>query len=181
MTRLAALAAGLLLAAPEAGTAAATPAPDEYSVKAAFLYHFAHLVDWPAPLAPGEPFVIAVAGPDPFGRTLEEVLDGKAVRGQPVQVQRVASPAQLERTRAHIVFVGGGADDVRPALAALGTQPVLTVGESPRFAESGGMIGFRLTREGRIAFDINLQRAEQAGLRMRSQLLKLARIVETPR
>ena len=58
---------------------------------------------------------------------------------------------------------------------------MLTVGESPRFAARGGMIGFRVTPEGRIAFDINLQRAEQSGLRMRSQLLKLARIVETPR
>ena len=181
MRKLAALTAGLLLAAPPARAAVATPAPDEYAVKAAFLYHFAHLVDWPVALAPGEPFVVAVVGPDPFGRTLDEVLTGKAVRGQPVQVQRVATPAQLERTRAHIVFVGGSADHARPALAALGTQPVLTVGESPRFAERGGMIGFRVTPEGRIAFDINLQRAEQSGLRMRSQLLKLARIVETPR
>jgi hypothetical protein len=39
------------------------------------------------------------------------------------------------------------------------------------------MIGFRVTGEGRVAFDINLRRAEKSGLRMRSQLLKLARIV----
>lgn len=178
---LAALTAGLLLAAPPARSAVATPAPDEYAVKAAFLYHFAHLVDWPAPLAPGEPFVIAVAGPNPFGRALEEVLTGKAVRGQPVQVQRVATTAELEGLRPQIVFVGGDADHARQALGAVAGQPVLTVGESPRFAERGGMIGFRVTPEGRIAFDINLHRAEQAGLRMSSQLLKLARIVGSGR
>ena len=54
---------------------------------------------------------------------------------------------------------------------------MLTVGESPRFAERGGMIGFWVTGEGRVAFDINLQRAEQSELRMSAQLLKLARIV----
>ena len=43
---------------------------------------------------------------------------------------------------------------------------MLTVGESQRFAERGGMIGFRVTPEGRVAFDINLQRAEQSGLRI---------------
>ena len=54
---------------------------------------------------------------------------------------------------------------------------MLTVGEAERFAERGGMIGFRVTPEGRIGFDINLRRAERSGLRLRSQLLKLARIV----
>ena len=156
----------------------ASPPPQEYEVKAAFLYHFAHLVDWPEPSASGEPFVIAVVGYDPFGATLDEVLAGKWVRGQPVRVLRFAGAAQLDGARMHILFVGrGGQEHVRRALSALAGQPVLTVGESPRFAERGGMIGFRVTAEGRVAFDINLRRAEQSGLRMSSQLLKLARIV----
>lgn len=175
-----ALAAIALLLASTEGLGAAAPSPDEYEVKAAFLYHFAHLVDWPSPTG-GDPFVIAVAGEDPFGRTLDKVLADKAVRGQPVQVQRVAGPTALDHARVHILFVGGDDEEQRRTLAALGNQPVLTVGESARFAERGGMIGFRVTPEGRIAFDINLQRAEQSGLRIRSQLLKLARIVGSPR
>jgi hypothetical protein len=172
----AAAAAAILAAAPRA--VAATPPPQEYEVKAAFLYHFAHLVDWPAPADPAEPFVIAVVGEDPFGTTLDEVLAGKAVRTQPVRIQRLAGSAQLEGTRPNILFVGRGDDEhVRRVLAAVAGQPVLTVGESARFAERGGMIGFRVTDEGRVAFDINLQRAQLAGLRLRSQLLKLARIV----
>ena len=156
----------------------ASPPPQEYEVKAAFLYHFAHLVDWPAPSAPGERFVIAVVGYDPFGATLDKVLAGKSVRGQPVRVRRFAGAAQLDGARVHILFVGRGDDEhVRRALSALAGQPVLTVGESRRFAERGGMIGFRVTAEGRVAFDINRRRAEQSGLRMSSQLLKLARIV----
>lgn len=157
---------------------AATPPPQEYEVKAAFLYHFAHLVDWPTPSDPAEPFVVAVVGRDPFGGTLEEVLAGKSVRGQPVRIQRLAAAAQLEEARPSILFVGDeDGEDLRRALSAVAGQPVLTVGEAPRFAERGGMIGFRVTDEGRVAFDINLQRAQQSGLRMRSQLLKLARIV----
>lgn len=154
------------------------PPPHEYEVKAAFLYHFAHLVDWPAPDVAGAPFVIAVVGSDPFGATLADVLAGKSVRGQPVRVQRYPGSAQVGEERIHILFVGGGGDErVRRALAAVGGRPVLTVGEGPRFAERGGMIGFRVTPEGRVAFDINLRRAEQSGLRIRAQLLKLARIV----
>lgn len=156
----------------------ASPPPQEYEVKAAFLYHFAHLVDWPAPSAPGEPFVIAVVGDDPFGGALDEMLAGKFVRGQPVRVQRFAGAAQLDGGRIRILFVAPGDDEhLRRVLSALAGQPVLTVGESQRFAQRGGMIGFRVTAEGRVAFDINLRRAEQSGLRMSSQLLKLARIV----
>jgi hypothetical protein len=177
------LAAGVLVASLlDRPAEAATPPPQEYAVKAAFLYHFAHLVDWPGVADPSEPFVIGVVGTDPFGTTLDEVLAGKSVRGRPVRIQRMIGPAQIEEGRLHILFVGRGDEEmVRRALAAVAAKPVLTVGEAPRFAERGGMIGFRMTDDGRVSFDINLQRAEQSGLRMRSQLLKLARIVETAR
>ena len=175
------VASAVLLARPGAAAAATvppTPPPEEYEVKAAFLYHFAHLVEWPGQPTPGEPFVIAVVGSDPFENTLEEVLAGKSVRGQPVRVQRFAGPAQLDGARVHILFVGRGADEaMRRSFPILAGQPVLTVGESEDFAERGGVIRFRVTPEGRVAFDINQQRAEQSGLRISSQLLKLARIV----
>ncbi len=179
----AALLAALVISAPlPVRAAASTPAPEEYEVKAAFLYHFAHLVDWPEPGNPGDPFVIAVVGADPFGPVLDQVLAGKSVRGRPVVVERVATVTAAAAAHARILFVGKTEDDqVRRVMAALAGQPVLTVGESPGFAERGGMIGFRVTPDGRVAFDINRQRAEQAGLRMRSQLLKLARIVGTGR
>ena len=151
----------LVPAVPAAVPAATPPAPPrEHEVKAAFLYHFAQLVDWPeAAGGPGEPFVVAVVGRDPFGTALE-ALAGKSVRARP-----------------HLLFAGGDAEAVDRALAAVDGQPVLTVGELAGFAERGGMIGFRVTPDGRVGFDINLRRAERAGFRMRSQLLKLARIV----
>lgn len=167
----------LLASVPAASAATPGQSPGEHEVKAAFLYHFAHLVEWPA-LAPDEPMIVAVVGADPFGPALEQALAGKAVRSRPLRLQRFRGPALVDGTRVHVLFVGGG-DDVftARALAAVAGQPVLTVGEAPRFAERGGMIGFRVTPEGRVAFDINLARAENAGLRLSSQLLKLARIV----
>lgn len=170
--RLAAAVASAALLVQARPLAAATPPPEEYDVKAAFLYHFAHLVEWPTPPAPGEPFVIAVVGNEAFGDTLEEVLAGKSVRGHPVRVERFTGPAQLDGARVHIFFVGRGSDDARRrALEPLAGHPVLTVGESPRFAERGGIVGFRVTDDG----------ADQSGLRMSAQLLKLARIVGSPR
>jgi len=177
MVTRAVMAAVLLSAAPARPASAPVPR-EEYEVKAAFLYHFAHLVEWPAPTLPGEPFVIAVVGHDPFAATLEQVLAGKSVRGQPVHVEPFDGAADQGDARIHVLFVGHGVGDhVRQALAAVAGQPILTVGDDAKFTDRGGMIAFRITSAGRVAFDISLQRAEQTGLRMSSQLLKLARIV----
>lgn len=165
---------------PAAGMATPPPQAAEHEVKAAFLYHFAHLVDWPDAAGATGPLVIGVVGRDPFGPALDQLKE-KAVRARPIEVKRFATPAELDPRLVHVLFVAGDADTIERALAVVGGAPVLTVGEAERFAERGGMIGFRVTPEGRVGFDINLRRAERAGLRLRSQLLKLARIVGEPR
>lgn len=160
--------------------AAATPAPGEYQVKAAFLYHFAQLVDWPALPEPGQPFEIGVLGDDVFGPALESALAGKTIHDRAVRVRRYTTLPETEHLPALLFVSADDPRDAERALRALGEAPVLTVGEARGFAERGGMIGFRLTPDGRVAFDINLRRAERCGLRLSSQLLKLAHIVGGP-
>ena len=55
---------------------------------------------------------------------------------------------------------------------------VLTISDLPKFAEYGGNIGF-IEQDGRIRFEINLESAQQARLRISSQLLKLGTIVRS--
>jgi hypothetical protein len=170
-----------LVLGPVSGTAPAAALapglPTEYEVKAAYLYNFAKFVEWPADAFKdgSAPFVIAVVGRDPFGAALDQILAGKSVNGHPVVVLRVADPGQARG--AHIVYVGlpeGAA--LTPALRRVSGDGVLTVGDGAAFARDGGIIGFR-TQDRRVRFDINAQRAERAGLKLSSQLLKLARIV----
>jgi len=56
---------------------------------------------------------------------------------------------------------------------------VLTVSDGERLAEQGAMINLRL-RGQKVGFDINLAAVDGAGLKLSSQLLKLARIVRVP-
>jgi len=53
---------------------------------------------------------------------------------------------------------------------------VLTVGETDRFAQSGGVINFIL-EENKVRFEINSETAARARLKISSKLLALARIV----
>jgi hypothetical protein len=56
----------------------------EYAVKAAYLYKFMTLVEWPNE-EKIKSFVIGVVGPGPFGPSLDDI-DGKVVRGKPVRL-----------------------------------------------------------------------------------------------
>ncbi len=83
---------------------------------------------------------------------------------------------------AHIVFVAAGEEARLRASQAI-VPGVLTVGESPGFAERGGVIRFILV-EDKVRFEINQGAGEIAGLRLSGQLLKLATLVRndpTPR
>jgi hypothetical protein len=154
--------------------AAALP-PTDIEVKAAFLYHFAQLVEWP-PSAENGDLVVAVVGPDVFGGLLEEVMADKRVRNRRIRIERHASPRTLRRSP-HVLFVTLPPQEWESLSAAIAGDPVLTISDMPGFAARGGIIGFRLTPDGRVTFDINSGRAQLLGLKMSSQLLKLARIV----
>src|SRR5204862_3221396 len=93
----------LRLAAELHGADLAAP---EYKIKAAFLYNFAKLVEWPtnAFASAQSPFTIGVLGTDPFGKTLDEVVAGKKVHGRPVSVVRF--DFRRDSTNCHLLFVG---------------------------------------------------------------------------
>ena len=155
--------------------------PTETEVKAAFLYHFAQLVTWPEEADPATPITIAIVGPDPFGPKLETTIGGQTVRGRALRIVRAASVTEIAGP-AHIVFIGfKDRAECERSLTSLTKAPSLTVSSTTGFAKRGGMIEFRLTADERVSFDINVQAAGAAGLKMSSQLLKIARVVETAR
>jgi hypothetical protein len=163
------------------GPPSAVAPPTEYEVKAAFLYNFARFVEWPPDAlgSPGDPFVVAVLGRDPFGPVLDETLAGKTIAGRRVEVRRTDRVA--DALEAEIVFVCASERANVPAiLKALDKPGLLTVGDSEGFAEQGGAINF-VVQARKVRFEINPARAERAGLKMSSQLLKLATLVAGPR
>ena len=176
LARLGALALAVLVSPAVAGEG--EPPPTEYQVKAGFLYSFAKFVQWPddAFHDAGEPFVVGVLGTDPFGPVLEQVLEGKTALNRPVVIKRFS---RVEEVQAQILFVGSSAvADLPRILQALRGRAILIAGESEGFAQSGGMVGFKV-QEHRVRFEINLRRAEEGRLKISSQLLKLAIIVST--
>jgi hypothetical protein len=54
--------------------------------------------------------------------------------------------------------------------------PILTVGEANQFVENGGAIGF-CTEDNKIRFEVNLDTAEKARLKISAKLLAVAKTV----
>jgi hypothetical protein len=157
--------------------AALADAPTERELKAAFLFHFPSYVEWPPHTfaGPAEPLVIGILGEDPFGSVLDELVSGRSVQGHPLRVRRLARLSDLEDV--HVLYLGYSDPlDVRFACDTLRDHPVLTVTDGERLAEQGAMINLRL-RDRKVRFDVNVEAADRAGLKLSSQLLKLARIV----
>lgn len=163
----------LLFASPEAS--AQKDKPTEYRVKAVYIYNFGKFVQWPAGTAPEgaeNGFPICVLGADPFGSTLDEIVKGESIEGQPLVTRRIDRVESTDGCR--ILFISAMPKErLIMTLQTLQSKPVLTVSDMPDFCNRGGMIQFVMQAD-KIRFEVNLPSAEKAGLTLSSQLLKVA-------
>jgi hypothetical protein len=148
----------------------------EYEVKAAYLYRFITMTEWPAAAMPpeGQDITIGVYGANPFGDALMP-LNGKPVKGRTLRVKEIASKEDLKKCQ--IVFVSASEREKFPELVReLQNLNILTVSEAPGFAKDGGIINF-IAERNKVRFEINPEAARKAGLRVSSEVMRLARIV----
>jgi hypothetical protein len=152
-------------------------AAGEYQVKAAFLYNFAKFVEWP-PSAfrnASAPLQICIFGRDPFGQGLRDIVSTKTVNGRKFEVDYLID-LQLARA-CHILFIASSEKArIKQILESMRGAVALTVSDTEGFAEQGGMIDFLLDND-RVLFEVNRNAAEQAGLKISSKLLSVAKVV----
>jgi hypothetical protein len=122
----------------------------EYQVKAAFLLNFAKFVEWPpnAFANSDSPLTICILGKDPFGRTIDDLVQGEAANGRKLMVRRMSQPPAPQAC--HVVFAEGSTKESAKTLSALGPG-VLIVGEGGSFLRDGGMIAFPFFRSSHLA------------------------------
>jgi hypothetical protein len=153
------------------------PLPTEYEVKAAFLYNFIKYVEWPEKVFPSRetPLTIGILGEDPFGDLLDKAIEGKKSNGRKIVVRR---HDQLQNLKdCHLIFISRSERGrLNALLGELRGATILTVSETERFAERGGIINFKMQGE-KVRFEINIKAAESAGLKISSKLLSVATVI----
>jgi len=155
---------------------ASAQAPTEAQIKAAYVLNFAKFTDWPekAPGAADASLVVCVIGNQETVAGFVSI-EGKAVQTREVRVR--SNPQLTELSSCHVLYIDAAERASVPgAFKVASSRPILTVSDSMGFADAGGMLGLVLV-DGKIRFDANREAAQAAGLRLRAQLLALARTV----
>jgi hypothetical protein len=148
----------------------------EKQVKSAFVFNFLQFVDWPAAAfdKPDDPITIGVVDPEALGDTLAAAVEDKTVHGRKIVI-RAVTPAAIGKCQVLILGSVAG-PDLEKVLKAVGQASILTIGDTERFTDVGGIIKF-FVEDRKERFEINQAAAQRAQLQVSSKLLKLARVV----
>jgi hypothetical protein len=150
---------------------------DEYKLKAAMLFNLTNFVEWPNSAYPDRkaPITLCILGQDPFAISLSSTIPRETDKGRSMVVRHLQS--DQETRGCHILYVSlSERRTTAHIFSTLNGSCILTVGEMTQFAARGGIIQFSMEDQ-HVRFDINLDAAYRAGLKISSKLLALAQIV----
>lgn len=171
--------AGLLaLAFGAAAVGAPAPAQDAAAradqIKAAYLFNFVKFVEWPA-AAPDDAIEICFVGAPGVADSLRNAAADKRIGARRI----VSRPLGAHDGPAGCAVVYFDARSLEQQSATLqgARSAALTVSDAADFTRNGGVIQL-FTEENRLRFVINVGNARRAGVRISSNLLKLASSVE---
>ncbi|HZP24777.1 MAG TPA: YfiR family protein [Terriglobales bacterium] len=160
-----------------ASVSAQQPKASEAEVEAVYIFKFSQFITWPGNARSAPTFDICILGDDPLGPFLDRTVRGERVNGKAVVDRHLARPQDAQGCS--ILYISRSENyRLRQVLATVRELPLLTVSDIPEFSSKGGMIEFVL-QSGRVRFQVNLTPAEQAGLSMSSELLKVAVAVKS--
>lgn len=160
---------GITLVSPITHAQAVT---NESAIKVKYLANFMMYVDWPKEYVT-QNFIVCVLGTNPFGKEMD-VLNGQVVKGRSI---RVITDVPLAQARyCNMVFVSRSESGrLSGALLNLRQSPILTVSDIDGFADKGGVIEMFSTSDGSIAFRVSQKSAQDVGLQVSSNLMRLSK------
>ncbi len=119
-------------------------------------------IEWPERSFPDadSPYVIGVFSHHALAADLERLVRDRTVNRRPIVVKTIRGAA--EAASVHMLYVSAAEEEEFKSLQNLADRAVVTVGESPAFTRSGGIIGF-VVQDAKVRFEINAEAAEKAG------------------
>lgn len=139
----------------------------EEQFKAAYVFNFVKFVEWP-PAAMSDTLTVCFLGGEGVYEALSANIEGKRVGARQLLARQLQPSATTDGCNA--LYVDAAMAAGQPAVVE---QPVLTISDAERFVLHGGIIEL-FTENHRLRFLINVDNAHKAGLRISSDLLKLA-------
>jgi hypothetical protein len=142
-------------------------------LKAKFVARFVQFTEWPPP--PPSQFRYCVVGDTAFVEALQ-LTKLYSIQGEPLKIDSIDQPAQALSCQLLILSLNQHAE-LSVWQQQLELTPVLVITDNSEAFHSLAVIGLVTEPDG-ISFRINHTLAQQRGLKLSSQLLKLAREVQ---
>ncbi|MFK0573504.1 YfiR family protein [Endozoicomonas sp.] len=151
----------------------AVPKADEGRVKAVVAYKITHFVVWPEKKGR---LNLCTLGSDELSDMMRGIV---RQAGKESKIRINAQQLGLDlKQRCDVLYIRNiDQSDINEVLSGLKQWPILTIGDSEEFAHNGGMIGL-YTENDKVRFAVNLGAVKQAGLLVKFQLLKLAKVIQ---
>lgn len=145
----------------------------EARLRAAFVYNFASFTQWPSTVST---FRIAIWRDAGAAAATKTELRGKQVHGAELEVTALSETSDIKDFRIILIDSDASSADLEKFLEPLMRKPILTVSRIDSHCSTGVMICFYKDGE-KLRFAISKSAVERAGLKLSSQLLKLARML----
>lgn len=152
----------------------ASEAWPEADIKAAFVFNFSLLTEWPKP--PESEYLVCQFKNDSI-HINNTFFQQKMLNGRPLKWMQVEHADELKKC--HIALIGQyKAQEMESILNVLDNSPVLTVSDSSSPIAQKAMIRMVL-ENGLLGFEVNLKASKAANLQLSVKLLKLAKRVSS--
>ena len=146
----------------------------ENKIKAAYLFHIINFVQWPAASrnsGSNTRIQVCLMGNTAFMSSLIP-LSRQSVSKFHLDIKPIYSPPTGNSCDI-IYFANTLPEETKKSLAAVCHRPILTLGDTPGFAQFGGIIGF-VNHHDNVRLEINLSSAKHAGFSISAKLLEVA-------
>lgn len=145
-------------------------------VKAIFIYNIGKYIEWPATMSSGD-FTIALYGDYPnLWHELTLISNDKSIGTQKIKVRKVSRPEDINSC--HMVYIDQKSSDALPQiLARTNNSNVLIMTDDEGLAQAGAGINF-FYENSKQRMEINPGNIENRNLKISTQLLSLAKIIE---
>lgn len=138
---------------------------------AVFINSFIKYINWPDKYSAGD-FKIAVVGNSTIIPHLNKLADVKKVDGRTIVVNSYQSLDQIKN--AHILYLPENYSSVlEEALKKFRKTSTMIITEKEGLGTKGSNINF-ITRNGRLAFEMNIEAMERSKLKVATELSRLA-------
>jgi hypothetical protein len=145
-----------------------------YKMHTVFIFSFTRYIQWPEAYNGGD-FEILILGDSPIVDELRAMAQVKKVGDRVIKITKINTPSEIRKC--NILFIPlTKSGQIAEILGKVTSQSILVVTEEPGLGAKGSNVNF-ITKDGKLAFELNQNAAVKQGLKVSNELSRLAILI----